>query len=563
MSKLHVRQLESVLSDIYKSLIIIDSDLSEAKQKDLFCTRSLAAYATRMISNCSSEESVQAITDGFNDNGIDFIHIDSETKQIIIGQAKWTHGGEKSPAYGDILKFLEGVNDLIECKFEKFHSDIQKLGNDIENIVIDPECKIIIVIAYSGKQPVSRDVENKLSELKKTYNDISELLDYKILDLKKPHDSIPYTGQGKPIETTIKVHHFGKIDEPYKAVYGKVTALEISGWYETFGEYLFDKNLRRSLGDSNINEQAQKTLIESPESFWYFNNGITIICNKIIQIAKRAQQRDLGEFQLIGINIVNGAQTVSNIFRAREKGAELSAAYVMTKIISLEDAEDETFSSDITKYTNSQNRINSKDFVTLDPIHKRLSKELVLYGKHYAYKTGDIITDPDNGFNFEVAAVALACANDELRYGMLAKTSVGKLWDDITKPPYTLLFNSQTTALRVMRSVDILKCVEQKLSELNWYGALPTHSNRFILHMVFRYIPVDDFDNPDLNFATILSSINSNFNILFEGMKKKMDGIYPNAHVYHFFRNGGKCRTIKENLLSDFSDPFNLALSTQ
>lgn len=556
MSKIHVRQLESLLKEMYDGLIVVNSKLTEAQQRDQFCTRSLAAYSVRMISNCSKEESAQAITDGYNDNGIDFIHINPETKKLILGQSKWTHSGEKSPEYGDILKFIKGVEALIECNFEEFNKDIQKLSSDIENIVTDSECEIIIVIVYSGKQPISEVVKKELEKMKSTYNDINDVLDYQILDLKKLHDSIPYTGQGKPIEMSIKIHHFGKIDDPYRAVYGKVNALEISQWYSKFGEYLFDKNLRKSLSDSNINEQVQKTLIESPENFWYFNNGITLICNEITQVIKRAKQRDLGEFLLKGINIVNGAQTVSNIFKAQEKGADISDAYVMTKIISLEDAEDETFSSNITKYTNSQNRINSKDFITLDPIHKRLLKDLQLYGKHYAYKTGDIITNPDAGFTFETAAIALACSNDNLRYSMLSKTSVGKLWDDITKPPYTLLFNSKTTALRVLRSIDVFKCVEQQLAQFSWYGTLSTHSNRFILHMVFQYMPVNKFDDPDLDFELHLKSISNNFKLIFESMKKTMDHLYPNAHVYHFFRNGGKCQALKDELLENLTDPF-------
>lgn len=558
MSKIHVRQLETALHGIYGSLIVPDSSLSEDRQRSQFCTRSLAAYSVQMVSNCSAEDSVKAITDGYGDNGIDFISIDKETKRLIIGQSKWTYSGENSPKYGDILKFIKGTEELIECKFEKFHNGIQKLGSDIEEIVTDVECSIVVVIAYSGKQEISAQIRDALDELKASYNDISELLSCQIIDLKKLHDSIQYLGQGAPIKINVKLHQFGKIEEPYTALYGRINASEISQWYEKFGEYLFDKNLRRPLGDSNINEQVQKTLLHNPENFWYFNNGITIICDKITSGAKGIKQRDMGEFLLEGVNIVNGAQTVSNIYKSCEKDAEISEAYVMAKIISLDSAEDEAFASNITKYTNSQNRINSKDFVTLDPIHRRLFKELQIYGKHYAYKSGDVITNPDTGFAFETVAIALACSNDNLRYSMLSKTSVGKLWDDISKPPYSLLFNSKTTALRVLRSVEVLQLVDKQLKQFLQYGTLSTHSNRFMLHMVFQYVPVNQFDDPDLEFDSILSSINKGFSKLFGIMREKMNDFYPNAHVYHFFRNGGKCQKIKDEILSSFEETFSV-----
>ena len=558
MSKLNVRQLESFLEKQYLDKITTDSGINQDIKKNLFLARSLSAYTVRMLSNISIEKSVQTITDGYNDNGIDFIYINDETKQLIIGQSKWTHDGEKSPEHGDILKFVSGINDLIECKFDKFNDSIKEMKDIISETILDYDFHVLAVLAYTGKQPVSKEIISSLEDLKKEFNSIDEKFNYKILDLKQIYESIPHIGQGKPIDVSIQINDYGMLDNPFKAVYGIVSAEDISLWYEQYGDYLFESNLRKFINDSNINEQVQSTLSNSPEKFWYFNNGITVVCNKIEKAAKGAAKRDTANISIKGVKIVNGAQTVSNIYKAKQKGANVESASVMIKIISLEDSDNEVFERDITKYTNSQNRISSKDFVTLDTIHKRLSKELQFYGIYYAYKTGDIIDSVDKGFNFETATVALACANDCLRYAMLSKTSIGKLWEDTSKPPYKLFYNSKTTGLRVLRSVRILQCVQTNLDKQFWYGMLPTHCNRFILHMVFRYLPVDDFDNPDLDIEIIESSINSNFNKLFSEMKKAMDALYPSAHVYHFFRNGEKCQQIKDQILRDLVDPFNI-----
>lgn len=556
MSKIHVSQIQKVFKDLFEGKIDIDPSKSEKEQADLFFTKSLAAYTVKMLSTATVDESISAITDGFNDNGIDFIHIDHDTKQFLVGQSKWTYEGQKSPELGDVLKTIRGFNDLLDCKFEKFNDNIKELKPLIESAISDTGCTLLLAISYSGAQPISQNIIDSLNELKEKLNDISEVFDYKVINLSKLYQSISYVGQGLPINVTVNIDNYGKIDEPYKALYGCVDAMEIFNWYNDYGTFLFEKNLRKFIFDSNINNTVQNTLLKYPEKFWYFNNGITVLCNKITQAGKGAHQKNIGTFALEAINVVNGAQTCGNIYRAHLSGSDISNASVMIKIISLEDCEDDVFANEITKYTNSQNKIENKDFVTLDVIHERLYKELRLSGIKYLYKTGDKLENDEEGFSFEDAIIALACANDSIRYAMLSKTSVGKLWESVDKPPYTLLFNSRTTGLRVYRSVQILFLVQTKLSKLNWYGTLPIHSNRFILHMVFHYIPVDKFDDPDFKFEHYYQSITSNFDDFFRAVKKEMDALYPNAHIYHFFRNGAKCADLKNKVLQKITRPF-------
>ncbi|MNW26286.1 AIPR protein [compost metagenome] len=556
MSKIHVTQVKRVLDELYSDLIEIDMNKNGHDQKSIFYTRSLAAYAVKMLSNATNIESVDSVTDGFGDNGIDFIHIDNESKRLIIGQSKWTHEGQKSPELGEILKFIKGFNDLINGELDSFNKEIKELSNDIEDLVSNTQCKLIAVIVYSGSQPISKEIYKELENLKGEYNNISEILDYKVIDLKKIYQSIPYVGQGLPINANLSINNYGKIEEPYIGLYGKVDASEIYNLYNEFGEFLFEKNLRKFITDSSINESVQATLVESPEKFWYFNNGITVLCNKLNGAPKGANSKS-GTFTLEGINIVNGAQTVGNIFKAKERGADISKASVMIKVISLDECEDDIFADEITKSTNSQNRILTKDFITLDSVHKRLYKEMILYNYKYLYKTGDMKDSNESSFYFETAATSLACANDNIRYAMLAKTSVGKLWEDINKPPYSTLFNSKTTGLRVLRSVLVASLVEKELEKIEWmYGKLTQHSNRFMLHMVFCCLPKEKFDDPDFQFNVLEESISKNFKSFFTSVKHRMDILYPSAHIYHFFRNGSKCSHLKTDILNNIQNPF-------
>lgn len=47
----------------------------------------------------------------------------------------------------------------------------------------------------------------------------------------------------------------------------------------TYGNRLFDHNIHNPLSLTPINNELVETLTEEPSNFWYFNNGITILCD--------------------------------------------------------------------------------------------------------------------------------------------------------------------------------------------------------------------------------------------------------------------------------------------
>lgn len=59
----------------------------------------------------------------------------------------------------------------------------------------------------------------------------------------------------------------------------------------------------------------------------------------------------------------------------------------MVNIISLENA-DFNFGNDITKLSNTQNRIENKAFVSMDPFQENLRRDMLMDGIDYSYKDG-------------------------------------------------------------------------------------------------------------------------------------------------------------------------------
>jgi hypothetical protein len=136
---------------------------------------------------------------------------------------------------------------------------------------------------------------------------------------------------------------------------------------------LFFKNVRNPLKKSIYNEKIVETLLKQPDSFWYFNNGITGITSQMPTIGKNAKK-----FTIEGLQVINGAQTVYSIYEAYEKASPAQRKMMDTDArvsFRLIRSSDERFNQEITRYTNSQNQILDRDFVANDDIQQRLQDE--------------------------------------------------------------------------------------------------------------------------------------------------------------------------------------------
>ncbi len=154
---------------------------------------------------------------------------------------------------------------------------------------------------------------------------------------------------------------------------------------------------------------------------------------------------------------------------------------------------------------------------------------------------------PDQGCTFEEAAVALACAHPDIAYCVQAKREVGKLWEDIAKPPYTILFNSSTNAVRLWRLVEIMRIVDGLLKTLHSVQGgkvklVATHGNRFILHIVCRSVSNLYGDSMPTDITDV---VGSTVGKLLDPSKKLFESSYPS----NFFKNASKCKETSASIL--------------
>ncbi len=218
--------------------------------------------------------------------------------------------------------------------------------------------------------------------------------------------------------------NWGKVDAPFVSYYGTISAATVGEWYKNFGNALFAKNIRFYKGNTDVNEGMKKVLLQEPEKFYYYNNGIKLLCKAIKRKAKDSTTNATGLFALEGISLVNGAQTTGTIGSLfLDNPEQISKAIVMIQIIDLSSVDSET-TTQITRLSNTQNRIENKDFAALDPEQDRLRTELTFTHYSYLYKSGDKITNLERQISFDEAIVALACLNADISYTVIAKGNV-------------------------------------------------------------------------------------------------------------------------------------------
>ena len=234
---------------------------------------------------------------------------------------------------------------------------------------------------------------------------------------------------------------------------------------------------------------------------------------------------------------------------------QVSKANVMIQIIDLSQASGET-ATQITKLSNTQNRIENRDFASLDPTQEKIRQELSFSNYTYLYKSGDKITDPDHQLTFDEAIVALACLHDDLSYATLAKRNVGALSDDITKPPYKALINTGTNSFALLNSVMVIRYLERvlqtKKEKLTGRERLvAVHGNRFIAYCVLQQLKKeDDFSASVVPSDELQRRTLSTIEQLIVAVTTAMNDLYSDSYPANIFKNVTKCKAILERMNS-------------
>lgn len=502
-------------------------------------SRGLVAITLAGLSGLKYNELAKYVTDGSRDNGIDGVYYDEKKNKLYLIQAKWSNKGSGTIDTGELRKFIAGVYLLLNEEWKKFNPRFKAISAEISaGIKRDPE--IVVIAAFNSDNDISpecRDIVNEF--LAENNSDSQEIVVFNKFDLKRIVRTIKAAQTGASTDVELNVLQWGEQSDPYYSIYGKVSCADVAEWYSQHGDLLFSENIRGTIADSDINLQIESSLLKNPEEFWYLNNGITAIADEIRRMPiGLGDKKESSFWKVSNVKIVNGAQTTSSIYAASlKKPGIVQKGYVQVKVISLENSPLD-LSNNITTATNTQNKVEAKDFLALDELQNGLAESFKKISIQYCFRRGDKVLDEAAGVDVQELAMALAVSSENMTDVVTAKRNAGALTD--RNAYYSKIFSSSIDVKSAWGAVQKLRKASKAISDFavglsGREAQLAVHGNRFIEHIAIK-------NHKSMPNAKMIEKIHGE---LLAIVNEK----YPDAYLAVLFKNAKKCEAIKAELV--------------
>jgi len=390
-SNLYFNQIKAQVTQI--------KELFEDEKESL----SFLRFCSSLIFNLKLEEIDELLTDGYDDLGADaiYLNINDEDKefQINLIQGKYNKADCEKEVYNvevgesiinkfkNIFDYLFGNSEENEFVNEEIKNKKEEYDNLIERGYILN--KVNFYVCHLGSKISQRTNEVWTRWLEGNhFKDNINLINCGLLDLYKLYD------ESKTLTITENVTFYGKFFEfPTPDVKGFISTIEgkkLVDLFEKYGNKLFQKNIRYSLGENLINKKIIESAVseDNRDKFWFLNNGITLVCKKYTKASPQTENicLNLEDFQ-----IVNGAQTTSALKKALEKTGNIDQVKIVVKVFQAEDELAEL----ITDSTNSQNPVSKRDLRSNDEIQKLIGDEVKIKNYCYQRKRNQFIQEND------------------------------------------------------------------------------------------------------------------------------------------------------------------------
>lgn len=457
-------------------------DLTEEKQAAQGLTALFLASDAGMI----VEDAKKFVVDEGEDLGIDGLFYNPATQTLHIVQSKFRLNQNKSLDQGEALKFKRGIEKILQGNVENANEKFIRAYDAIEPALSDINTRIKICICSTSKRELEPNVRSIFEDFCSRQNEVDEAFSFHYAKFDRLFQLAKFFTPESDTDIAIPIYSFGSLKDPHRAYFGYVSGVEIADWVNRFGNSLFEQNVRFTLANSDVNDSIFYTLKNFPTNFWYFNNGITAIASDATAAPTEKEPRIVNAK---AVSIVNGAQTAGMLAKAASEGIDLSKVRVQFRVMSLSGAKP-GFDEEVTRANNTQNELNALDFVSLDPQQDLLKTELANLGYDYIFKRGSDTGTSLTKIEVKDAAIALACATDDIAVSVQAKCYVSGLWNNIKTPPYTVIFHQGLTGSDLVEKWRAFQYCDSKLREKRndldrKNSAILTHGDRFVAHCTF------------------------------------------------------------------------------
>lgn len=471
--------------------------------------------------NMELTEAYPMMTDGGGDAGIDAIYVGDATDlelPVTIFQGKYKMDLEIDSNFpaNEVQKVINTINTIFDVG-----KDIGTLNpilkaeiEDIRSLIGDGYIPVVKVVLFNNGLKWNNEGEQHLTNA----NFPKDQVEFEYIN----HEAVVgFIQSSKGINASLMLQGVSIVENfNFKRVLiGKVDISEIAKLFDTYGDSLLEKNIRRYLGlnRNRVNEDIQGTLLsKNKENFYFKNNGITMICKKF---SYNALQEKNWEIKAETLQIINGGQTCKTIQHtiSAHPGESFSQVFVLVRLYELPDSDDENeyLINEITLATNSQNPVDLSDLRSNDTIQKTLEIDILELGYNYRRKK-DVASANDFVIPSSVAAQAICSIWKELPH--LAKFKRKELFGSL----YERIYTQDLNAAQVVIAVIIYRyCDNQrrKVSIIEQFPHIP-YSNYFMSmlmgHLLLQKMGITLQELTHKNFSTNKDYFEQNKEKLFD-----------------------------------------------
>ncbi len=341
---------------------------------------------------------------GLGDGGIDFAYFqkkDENEENGYEGDTWYIIQTEYGKAFENIDALLNEYTKFIHA-IEGKRNNLTSISNDELNRLqsfkksYTESDRVVLVLATEDPLTEEQEKQKKYIEENIELYKLSNNFEVKNISLKTLHNSLIEDDETKEITVPL----YANIANAKHGDDLLIGSVELEKLYRFLKEYeklrggefdlIYKKNVRMFLGSGkSVNKGIRKTIRENPEKFGLFNNGITIVVQDYQHI------QNTGKYDLTQPYIVNGCQTTKIIYEELKNKLDKANIYSNTEhkkyleklkkgmlVVKIVKAENDEYGKELlketTKYTNSQNTVNVKDFISLDEKFQAWKSEMRL-----------------------------------------------------------------------------------------------------------------------------------------------------------------------------------------
>lgn len=405
-----------------------------------------------------AQEAFDCVTDGSGDFGVDAMQVTEEVDGefvVTLFQAKY-----KTRLEGDANFPEEGIRSLINAIRHIFDPSAE-LGAINERLRVQvEEARSMVRDGFIPRvRAIACNNGLKWNEQAQVVLDLAGFGDQVSWEHVNHDVLIGILQRPKQVDDTLRLVGRANVEDMNfsRVCIGRMPVTEVAALMRAHGDRLLERNIRRYLGlhGNRVNEGIRATLQSpQPSNFYFFNNGLTLVCN---DFSYNALQGSDYQVRVENLQIVNGGQTCMTILKTADamaaQGRSLPTdASVLVRLYKLP-KDNEDIVLQITHATNSQNPVDLKDLRSNDEIQRQLEASMQSLGFNYRRKRVDgptRTTDITAGAAAEALLAVWRAAPHQAKF--LTREHFGKL--------YSTIFPSDVNGAQVVLAVLLYRITE-------------------------------------------------------------------------------------------------------